>query len=377
MNNMNATGVVLSYSEHENLRELTKIRTLASVPFGGKYRIIDFILSNFVSSEIYDVAIITRSNYHSLADHLGAGKEWDLTRKIGGLRILAPFSSPGSAENSGSYLGTIDALHKSMHSIKLSRADYVILTGSSIICNIDYDEILKSHLERGADITAIYARTGGDRPIPAGVASFCMDEGERIHELIFSKEDDAPQSLPMSLGIFIMRKSLLESLVADSIAYGRYDFYHDIVQRLCGSLNILGYEHRKIYFEISSVSGYMRENMRLLDGDIRRQIYETPIYTKVKDSVPAQHCTGSRVANSIISDGCTIHGTVVNSILSRGVVVGEGAVVKDSIVMQNTEIMRNVMLNNVILDKDVIVRESRRLIGHETYPVVVEKKSIV
>jgi len=153
---MNALGIVFSYSEHENLRELTKIRTLASVPFGGKYRIIDFILSNYVNSGIYDVSIITRNNFHSLADHLGAGKEWDLTRKIGGLRILSPFSTPGTSNSSGNYLGTIDALHKSMHSIKRSRADYVILTGSNFIFSINYDEVLKSHIERNADIIAVY-----------------------------------------------------------------------------------------------------------------------------------------------------------------------------------------------------------------------------
>jgi glucose-1-phosphate adenylyltransferase len=174
-----------------------------------------------------------------------------------------------------------------------------------------------------------------------------------------------------------MRKSLLESLVADAIAFGRYDFYRDIIQRLCGNLNILGYEHKKIYFEISSVSGYMKENMRLLSEDVRNLIFEKPVYTKVKDSVPAQYCSGAQVSNSIISDGCKVEGTVINSILSRGVIIGKVAVVKNSIIMQNTEIMKNVTLNHVILDKDVIVRENRQLVGHETYPVVIEKKSII
>lgn len=374
---MTALGIVFSYSEHENLRELTKIRTLASVPIAGKYRIIDFILSNYVNSGIYDVSIITRNNFHSLVDHLGAGKEWDLTRKIGGLRILSPFSTPGDTDHVGNYLGTIDALYKSMHSIKRSRADYVILTGSNMIFTINYDEVLKSHIERNADITAVYANPREGVSLPPGTAMLRMGEGERLYELTYSSEDHRHQELPVSLGIFIMRKSLLESLVADSIAFGRYDFYRDIIQRLCGSLNILGYEHKKIYLEISSVSGYMKENMRLLDEDVRKQLFEKPVYTKVKDSVPAQYCAGSQVSNSIISDGCTIQGTVINSILSRGVIVGKGAVVRNSIIMQNTEIMRNVTLNNVILDKDVIVRENRQLVGHETYPVVIEKKSII
>lgn len=374
---MNALGIVFSYSDRENLRELTKIRTLASIPFAGKYRIIDFILSNFVNSGIYDISIITRNNYHSLVDHLGAGKEWDLTRKLGGLRILSPFSTPGATENSGNYLGTIDALFKSMHSIKRSRAEYVILTGSNMICSIDYDDILKSHVERNADITALYTKWHDEEPAPGGVAMLRMNEFERIYELTYGNEDNAGQNLPVSMGVFVMRKSLLESLVADAISFGRYDFYRDIIQRLCGNLNILGYENKKICLEISSVSGYMKENMRLLDTEIRKQIFDKPVYTKIKDSVPAQYGLGSEVSNSIISDGCTIEGTVINSILSRGVIVGKGAVVKNSIIMQNTEIMRNVTLNNVILDKDVIVRENRQLVGHETYPVVIEKKSII
>lgn len=374
---MNALGIVFSYSEHENLRELTKIRTLASVPFGGKYRIIDFILSNYVNSGIHDISIITRNNFHSLIDHLGAGKEWDLTRKIGGLRILSPFSTPGISDHTGNYLGTIDALFKCMHSIKRSRADYVILTGSNIVCSINYDDVLKSHIERNADITVVYTNPKEGVIIPNDAALIRMDAGERVYELAYNKEDIVRQDTPMCLGMFVLRKSLMESLVADAIAYGRYDFYHDIIQRLCGNLNILGYEHKKIYFEVSSVSGYMKENMKLLDENIRKQIFEKPVYTKVKDSVPAQYCIGSKVSNSIVSDGCKIEGTVINSILSRGVIIGKGAVVKNSIIMQNTEIMRNVTLNNAILDKDVIVRENRQLVGHETYPVVIEKKSII
>ena len=374
---MNILGVVFSYSDRANLRELTKIRTLASVPFGGKYRAIDFILSNFVNSGIYDVSIITRNNYHSLIDHLGAGKEWDLTRKLGGLRILSPFSNPGVTDSTGTYLGTIDALSKNMHSIKRSRADYVAITGSSILYNIDYDEVMKSHIERNADITAIYARPQDGESMPSGIPLFRMDERERIYELNYNNEDNNRQIMPISLDTFLIRKSLLESLVADSISYGRYDFQRDIIQRLCTNLNIIGYEHKKIYFEISSVSGYMKENMRLLSEDVRNQIFEKPVYTKIKDSVPAQYCAGCEVSNSIISDGCRIEGTVINSILSRGVVVEKGAVVKNSIVMQNTEIMKNVSLDYVILDKDVIVRDNRQLVGHETYPVVIEKKSII
>lgn len=374
---MNALGIIFSYSEYENLRELTKIRTLASIPFAGKYRIIDFILSNYVNSGIHDISIITKINYHSLVDHLGAGKEWDLTRKIGGLRILSPFSTPGSLDNTGNYKGTIDALYKSMHSIKRSMAEYVIIAGSNFICSIDYEEVLKSHIERNADITLIYTYPREGEILPHGAAMIRMDESERVYELNYNKKDSISQDMPVCMSMFVLRKSLLESLVADSIAFGRYDFYRDIIQRLCGNLNILGYEHKNIYFEVSNVTDYMKENMKLLDEQTSKKVFEKPVYSKIKDSVPAYYCAGSQVSNSIISDGCKIEGTVINSVLSRGVIVGKGSVVKNSIIMQDTEILNNVTLNNVILDKEVIVRENRQLVGHETYPVVIEKKSII
>ncbi|MBR0596520.1 glucose-1-phosphate adenylyltransferase subunit GlgD [Sinanaerobacter chloroacetimidivorans] len=370
-------GIIFSYSDRENLRELTKLRTLSSLPFGGKYRIIDFILSNFVNSDIYDVSIITRNNYHSLIDHLGSGKEWDLTRKRGGLRILSPLSNPGSTDT-GIYRGTLEALSKNMHSIKRSMAEYVILSGSNILCTMDYQDILKSHMERNADITAVYTNSiNGSQIVPAGVTIMRMDDQERVFEVSFNTEDTYPQNVSWSLGIYVIRKSLLESLVADAMSYGRYDFDRDIIQRLAGSLNIKGYEYKKYLFEISSVTGYMKANMSLLSEEMRKNVFELPVYTKVKDSVPAQYCAGCQVENSIISDGCRIEGTVINSILSRGVRIGKGAIVKNSIIMQNTEIMRYVALDHVILDKDVIVRESRQLAGHETYPVVIEKLSIV
>lgn len=374
----NVLGIIFSYSDRENLRELTKLRALSSVPFAGKYRIIDFILSNYVNSNIYDVSIITRSNFHSLVDHLGSGKEWDMTRKRGGLRILSPLSNPGSMDDGILYRGTIEALYKNMHAIKRAMADYVILSGSSIICSVDYQDVLKRHIETNADITALYTRSlNGSKKIPPNVSIYSFDDRERLNGITLNKDEINDQDLPWSIGTFVMRKSLLESLVADAMSYGRYDFYQDILYRLMGSLNIVGYEYRKHLFEISTVTGYMKANLSLLSTDVRNKVFEKPVYTKVKDSVPALYCSGCSVSNSIISDGCKIEGTVINSVISRGVKVGKDSVVKNSIIMQNTEIMNNVMLDHVILDKDVIVRDNRRLSGHETYPVVIEKLSIV
>lgn len=376
---MNALGIIFSYSDRENLRELTKIRTMASLPIGGKYRIIDVVLSNYVNSGIYDVSIITRYNYHSLIDHLGSGKEWDLNRKRGGLRVLTPFASPSSSQ-SGLYRGTVEALASNMHSIKRSMCEYVVISGSSILCTMDFQKLMNAHLENNADITMVYTRSQNERKtIPMGVACLNMDEGGRVYDLTFNTDDVKEQpDVPWSTSIFLMKKALLESLVADAMSYGKYDFFKDIIARLAPNLNIRGYQYDSRFLEISSVTNYMQANLSLLDSDIRRDILlGQAIYTKVKDSVPALYQEGCHVSNSIISDGCVIEGTVVNSVLSRGVKIGKGSVVKNSIIMQNTEIMQNVSLDHVVLDKDVIVRENRQLAGHETYPVVIEKLSIV
>lgn len=388
---MNVLGIIFSYAEKDNLRELTKIRTLASLPIGGKYRMIDFILSNFVNSNIFDVSIITKNNYHSLIDHVGSGKEWDLTRKIGGLRVLTPFASP-DVKGNGIYNSRVEALSYNMNSIKRSRAEYVIMTGCSTIYNIDFEELLRFHVERRADITAVYTNNSQDPSLLAYDAPFYyVNESGRIEDVrLFSEENgrrtdayrsanekNGPMNKSCGLGIFVIRKSLLDSLIADAMAYGRFDFYRDILQRLAGSLNIQGYEYQKYFMGIDSISSYMRANLKLLDVEIRSKVFENVVYTKVKDSVPAEYVSGCVVKNSIISDGCRIEGTIENCVLSRGVKIAKDSIVRNSVIMQNTTIMENVNLNYVILDKDVIVRENRKLSGQETFPVVIEKATIV
>lgn len=376
---MNVLGIIFSYSERENLRELTKLRTLASLPIGGKYRIIDMLLSNYVNSGVTNVSILTKNNYHSLIDHVGSGKEWDLTRKRGGLRVLTPYASPNTSDQmNGLYRGTIEALACNIHSLRRSMEDYVIMTGSSIQYGMNFEELLNAHISSGADITAVYTRPSETcLSVPLGVPVFHMDEHNKIYDLSINLEDGRHEDVTWGINVYVIKKSLLESLVADAMSYQRYDFLKDIIKRLAGRLNIRGYEYKNFVLEISSVSGYMQANMSLLHKSIYDKVFAQTIYTKVKDSVPVHYGGDCVIKNSLISDGCRIDGIVENSVLSRGVRVGKGAIVRNSIVMQNTEIMQNVFLDHVILDKDVIVRENRQLTGHMTYPVVIEKMSIV
>lgn len=374
---MKILGIAFSYSERENLRELTRRRTLGSLPMAGRYRMIDFLISNFVNDGIYDVAVIARENYHSLMDHLGAGKEWDLIRKRGGLRLLTPYAMAETGR-SGLYRGSVEALANNMHSFRRSMADLVIMADTSILSSMDYNALAKYHLDSKADITAVYTRLLNGHPtVPIGVSILHFDENNRLYDLNKNQDDMSSQDVCWSTGAFVIRKSLLDSLIADSMAYGKYCFYLDILKRLASSLVIKGYEYKGHLLEVSSVSGYMKANMNFLDSDFRQKAFMYPIYTKSKDGVPARYFAGCKVGNSIISDGCRIEGTIENSIISRNVTVGKDAVVRNSIIMQNTVIMKGVSLDHVILDKDVIVRENRELSGHITYPVVVEKASII
>lgn len=374
---MNVLGIIFSYAEQDSLRELTRQRTLAALPMAGKYRMIDFPLSNFVNDGITDVSIIALRNFQSLMDHVGAGREWDLIRKRGGLRLLPPFSRSDN-DRDRLYRGSVEALSGNMHSIRRTMAEYVIMTGSSILYSMDFNDLLESHIASGADITAVYTKDLNGHPtVPAGAVVFQFGDDGRMNELYINKENTHHPGLAWSTGVFVIKKSLLETLVADAMALGKYHFHEDILRRLSGVLVIKGYEYSGFLLEVGSVAGYMQANMNFLSREFREAAFSRPIYTKSKDSVPARYFEGCKVTNSIISDGCRIEGTVENSLISRGVRIGKGAVVKNCVVMQNTEIMRGVHLEHVILDKDVIVRENRRLTGHVTYPVVIEKASIL
>ncbi|MDD2301016.1 MAG: glucose-1-phosphate adenylyltransferase subunit GlgD [Eubacteriales bacterium] len=375
---MSYMGLIYSYSDRENLRELTSNRALAALSIGGKYRIIDFVLSNFVNSGIFEVSVIARTNYHSLIEHLGSGAEWDMSRKRGGLRVLTPFANKESTDSAQIYKGSIDALANHLHSIKKSMAEYVVLTGSRILYTMDYRDMIKAHLNSGADITIAYTnQMNGTQRIPQGSPMVYLDEQKRVQSVEILDEEQSDREGSWCIDVCVIRKTLLESLIADATSHQRYDLYNDILKRLAPTLKIFGYEYCGHLLEISTISTYMEANRAMLDPEFASKVFQETVYTKVKDSVPALYGPDCYVENSMISDGCQILGTVINSVVSRGVHIDKGAVVKDSIIMQDTEIMDHAKVEHAILDKDVIVRDGREVIGHPSYPIVLPKMSIV
>lgn len=366
-------GIIFSSMHDTILGELTAHRTTGSVPFGGRYRFIDFTLSNMVNAGISDVGVIAKSNYQSLLDHLGSGKEWDLSRRGGGLHILPPFS----LNHNNVYRGRMEALSGIIGYIKHSKAKYVIMTDCNVIANMDYAEIIEQHAQSGCDITMAYKKM--DITDVNEDTNVLLTVGENGKVTDITKCVGAVKGANVALNICVMKKSTLEKMVEYCSAHNYYSFRRDILLSRDRQYTIGAYEFKGYAALIQNTKDYFDSNMDLLKKQVRDDLFcpERPIYTKVHDEMSAHYGLGSSVKNSLLADGCVIKGEVENSIIFRGVTVGEGAVVKNSVVMQSTEIADGAELNYVFTDKNVVITEGRKINGFETYPIYIPKNKEV
>lgn len=369
----NVLGLVFANMHDTTLGDMTKNRTMGSVMFGGRYRLIDFPLSNMVNSGISEVGVITKSNYQSLLDHLGSAREWDLARKKGGLYILPPF---GNVEST-LYRGRIEALYGAMSFIKHSRAKYVILSDCDVVTNIDYKPIVAAHIESGADITAV-AHTGvySSDEIKTSTV-FNVDADKNVTSVLINP--DISGTCTTSLNVFVMSMDLLIETVNDAMARGNVSFERNILQEKCRELKIKIYEYDNYFSKLNSPESYFKSNMALLEPENARKLFvpKRSIYTKVSDNAPVKYDLDSKVSNSLIADGCIIEGEVENSVLFRGVKVGKGAKVKNCILMQGTVVGDNAELNYLITDKNVSICENHILTSSPQYPMYVGKGASV
>ena len=366
---MRAVGIIFSNIHDDNVPELARIRTLGSIPFGGRYRLIDFPLSNMVNSGIDTVGIITKNNYQSLMDHVGSGKDWDLARKDGGVIILPPFSDTAS---SSLYTSRLEAL-KGITSF-LFRADeeYVVMTDCDAVSRINYNEIIEYHIRNRADITLVYKKFNIDEYSSKNTITFDIKD-DRIVGVNF-KDRMEDQTSNVFTNVFVMKKSMLQNIVMDSISHNKRHFLSDVIAENLTSMRIMGYEHKGFYAGITSLQAYFDSNMLLLDQDVRHEVFgDRSVFTKIRDSAPAKYGNSAIVKNSLIADGCVIEGEVQNSILFRNVKVARGAVVKNSIVMQNTVLGENSTLNCIIADKNVTIRDRKVLSGSDNHPFYIGK----
>lgn len=369
----NVLGLVFANMHDTTLGDMTKNRTMGSVMFGGRYRLIDFPLSNMVNSGISEVGVITKSNYQSLLDHLGSAREWDLARKKGGLYILPPF---GNVEST-LYRGRIEALYGAMSFIKHSRAKYVILSDCDVVTNIDYKPIVAAHIESGADITAV-AHTGvySSEDIKTSTV-FNVDADKNVTSVLINP--DISGTCTTSLNVFVMSMDFLIETVNDAMARGNVSFERNIIQEKCRELKIKIYEYDNYFSKLNSPESYFKSNMALLEPENARKLFvpKRSIYTKVSDNAPVKYDLDSKVSNSLIADGCIIEGEVENSVLFRGVKVGKGAKVKNCILMQGTVVGDNAELNYLITDKNVSICENHILTSSPQYPMYVGKGASV
>ena len=366
-------GIIFAYRQNPDLRELAQRRNTCSIPYGGRYRLVDFALSNLVNAGVSDVGLIVHTSYQSLLDHVGSGKDWDLSRKHGGLRILPPFGFSGMHQ-SGHYRGRMDALAGVYSYLQNIRQDHVVLTSGDLAANLPIAEAFEQHLQSGADITALC--TPVSQADPRMTNYFTLDSGGAVTDILVSPP--VPKG-DTSLETYILSKALLLNLVDRCAAHDTPSFSQGVLLAARGRLKLRGYRFDGYAARIQSVAGYFQRSMELLDPQVRASLFRPgrPIKTKDQSNPSTYYGPEARSANSLISDGCIIEGTVVNSILSRGVRVEKGARVENCILMQRTSIQSDAVLRYAITDKNVRVCPGRMLMGHGTYPLVIAKNEIV
>ena len=374
---MSTAGIVFSNIHDRNVSQLTTERTMASVPIGGRYRLIDFILSNMVNAGITKVGIICKTNYQSLARHIGTGKDWDLARKEKGIVILSPYSDK---EAGPLYSNRLEALQSARVYINSCDEDYFIMSDSDVVANLPYDKIIEQHEASGADITGVYKTIEVKKPIHRTSTLFDVSEDGRITGLTSHTEIEGTVNFGMN--VWVMNRELVKNIIQDSITYGKKSLSREVLAPMVaeGKIKIMAYEHKGYIGIIDSLDNYFVTNMDLLRDEVRQELFHTenyPIITKVKDSAPTRYGSEASVVNSIISDGCLIEGTVENSILFRGVHVAKDAVVKNSIIMQDCILEARSNVNYLITDKRVVVGTGKSLSGCEGHPFYIEKGSIL
>ena len=365
-------GIIFAYERRGNLQELVSMRSASSIPFGGRFRAVDFALSNLVNANVTDVGIVLHGQYQSLLDHLGTGKDWDLSRKRGGLRLLPPFNSQ---QDWGAmpYRGHIEALHGVRSYLEGIRQDYVVMMDGDLVANLPIADVYENHVKSGADITVVCAN---DSFMTEDGIYFQIGDSGRVTEVFYNLH--SPRGL-RGLGTYVVSKKLLLELVDDCAAKDQISWRGDVLQAKKGSLKIQSYIWKGYAAQIRSVQEYYDRSMQLLEPSIRADLFcaQRPIRAKNADLSSSYLGSDGKCINSLIGDGCSIEGIVENSILFPGVTVEAGAVVRNCVIFKDSLIRKNARLTYIITDKDVEILEGRTLMGHATYPIVLAKGSKV
>ena len=376
---MTAAGLIFSNIHDTSIPEMTRMRTMASIPYGCRYRLIDFALSNMVNSGITNVGVIAHYNYQSLLDHIGTGKDWDLARRSGGIKILPPYITAYENRAAGKlYENRLEAVLGASNFITRCNADYIVMSDCDVILNIDLKKVIEDHIQSGAYITLVGKRLPETEVFENEVNVLTADETGRLIDLATYKPEN--EAVTVSTNIMVISRKELQSIVSESIARGYTSFTKDIISAQMATKLIRVYDFEGWCAHISSLEGYFKSSMELLNAEIRQDLFggrDNRIYTKIRNSAPTKYTANAETKNSLIADGCVIDGTVENCILFRGVRVGKGTVIKNCILLQDTYVGDNVNLNCVITDKNAMIKDGRNLSGHESMPFFIGKGQTV
>lgn len=365
-------GIILTEADDVSLRELTEVRSAAALPVAGRYRLIDFVLSGMVNSGIINVGVAAKHKYSSLMDHLGAGSPWDLQREHYGLFMLPPFASH---EKHSGMAGEIDVLMGIMPYLRRSRQKYVVLSEGTTVCNITFDEALRWHKEKEADITVIYREE--EKENMTGRLVLETEAGGRITDLAY--KPTCPMSKKAGMDMYIMEKELLIRICEGAYARGQHSFVMDALVRNVQNLRMYSWEFKGYVGRVNSVASYFACNMDILREEVQTALFrqEDPIFTKVKNRVPTRYGDSAEISDCLIADGCVLEGSAENCIFFRGVKLGKRAKLKNCIVMEKTHIDTGCEAENVIFDKECLMREGKRLTGQPNYPIIIRKGAVI
>lgn len=373
-----ALGIIFPNSYDSLVPELVSERLMASIPFASRYRMCDFLISSMVHCGIDNISIIVRKNYHSLMDHLGNGREWDLSRKKGGLNIVPPFAQ----KQVKMFAGRIEALESIKGYLKKQTEKYVIMSDANIAVNFDFNDLLNAHIKSGADVTMVYRK----QEIPKALirqSTEAMDlyyalgmNGDRVSKIYINPSEDGEMNF--SLNIYVIERENLIRLIDEAYVHGYTYFVRDILEKQIDQLDIRGYCYDGYVAHIHDMKSYFEENMKLLEEENLDALFSgNQIYTKIRDDNPTRYINGSTAKNVMVADGCVIEGEVENSILFRGVKIGKGAKVKNCVLMQDTIVEDGASVEYVITDKDVTISSGKLLTGNASFQVYVSKGQTV
>lgn len=370
---MSAAGIIFSSLNDNTLSRLTPDRTVAAIPFACRYRLVDFCLSNLVNANISNINIVANYNYRSLIDHIGSGKDWDLARRESSVNVISPFST--ATDSAAKMFSThMEALIAMKAYIDEFKEDYVVLTDSDNVLNIDISDVIDKHEKTGADVTIVTKKINNTysskrpRIMVSSVAGKVTD--------ISLSSTYSEKNPELCLYIFVMTTSYLRRLIEESTAYDLRSLT-SLLLKNCKRSNYRTYNYSGYVAPVSSFLDYYSHSMDLVMNPAARESLlmkkEAPIFTRVHNSAPTSYGKDAKIENSMLADECIIEGTVINSVLFRGVTVSKGAVVKNSILFHGTYVGKNASLNCIVTDKDVHVTDGVTLSGNENMPFYVQK----